>query len=335
MTDRVFLTGGTGFVGSAILERLLAAGRPVSALCRSQRAAERLAELGASPVRGDVTDLEGLRRGIPDGAVVYHVAGVNAFCLRDPAPLFRVNVAGTRNVLTAAADAGASRVVHTSSAAAIGEPRGAVGSEATAHRGSFLSAYERSKHEAEQEAWQVAAQRGLDVVCVNPSSVQGPGRSGGTARMLLAYLNGRLPVVVDSQVSVVDIDDCAEGHLLAEARGRPGRRYVLSGATLTVREGVALLAALTGLDERPRTLPPQLASAAGIAAELLARLRRSDGAFCREQIRTLIHGHAYDGSRATRELGLVYTPVEDTLARTLRWFVGEGLLDRPLPRLPA
>jgi dihydroflavonol-4-reductase len=313
------------------VERLIADGRAVRALARSDESARALRELGAEPVRGDVLDAESLRAAMRGSDLVYHVAGVNALCLRDPSPLFGVNVEGSRNVMRAAADAGVPRVVYTSSAATIGEARGTFGSETSPHRGSFLSGYERSKYEAEQAVLSVARETAVEVVCVNPASVQGPGRATGSTKLLLDYLNGRLKVIVDATISLVDIADCTEGHLLAEARGRPGERYLLSGATITVREGIELLERVTGVHERVRTLPPLVATAGAVAAETAARLRRKSPRLCRDLVRTALHGHAYDGSKATRELGLRYTPLEETIRRTVEWFRDEGLVT---PRAP-
>jgi dihydroflavonol-4-reductase len=324
----VLVTGGTGFLGRALVERLLSAGDQVKALARSDASKKELSALGAEPVLGDVLDFEALEASMRGCDLVYHAAGANAFCLRDPSPLFDVNVRGSRNVVLAAARAGVRRVVYTSSAATLGEASGTIGSEGSPHRGWFLSDYERSKFEAEQAVFATARETGLDVVSVNPASVQGPGRATGSARLLLDYLNGRLKAVVDSQLSLVDIADCTEGHLLAGARGTPGERYVLSGATLSVRYGLALVARLLGVDQPVRTLPPFLALAVATAAEALGRVRRRSPRICRELARTLIHGHAYDGSKATRTLGLHYTPLEETLRRTVDWWVEQRLIPR-------
>ena len=328
MPRSVLVTGGTGFLGGALVERLLADGRAVKALARSDDSARVLRKLAAEPVRGDVLDVEALTAAMRGCEVVYHAAGVNALCLRDLSPLFEVNVRGSLNVVRAAAAAGVRRVVYTSSAAALGEARGTVGSETSPHRGSFLSSYERSKFEAERAVLEAARETGSEIVCVNPASVQGPGRATGSTRLLLDYLNGKLKAIVDSTISLVDIADCTEGHLLAEARGEPGERYVLSGATVTVREGIELLARLTGVDEPVRTLPPAVATAAAVAVETVARLRRTKPRICRDLVRTALHGHAYDGSKATLELGLNYTPLAETIRRTLDWFREEGLVDR-------
>jgi dihydroflavonol-4-reductase len=326
VSDTAFVTGGTGFLGGAIVQRLVALGRPVKALTRSDDGARKLHALGAEPVRGDVLDRGALEDAMRSCGVVYHAAGFNAFCLRDTSPLFEINVRGSLNAVHAAADAGVGRVVYTSSAATLGEARGSHGTESSPHRGWFLSSYERSKFEAERAVLAAAHTRGIEVVSVNPASVQGPGRATGTARLLLDYLNGKLKYVVDATISLVDIADCTEGHLLAESRGEPGERYVLSGATLTVRDGVRLLGGLTGVEGEVRSLPPVLALAAAAAVETVARLRRRNPRVCRELVRTALHGHAYDGSRASRELGLRYTPVEETVRRTIDWFMEQGLV---------
>jgi dihydroflavonol-4-reductase len=325
-TGSVFVTGGTGFLGRALVERLVGDGNEVRALARSDASAGKLGALGAEPVQGDVLDLDALAAAMVECDVVYHAAGANAFCVRDPSPMFEVNVRGSENVVRAAARAGVRRVVYTSSAATLGEAGGTIGSEESPHRGWFYSDYERSKFEAERAVFAAARETGLDVVSVNPASVQGPGRASGSAKLLLDYLNGRIPAVVDSRISLVDIADCTEGHLLAAERGSPGERYVLSGATLSVRDGLALVASVVGIDRPVRTLPPWLAIGAATVVEALGRVRRSRPSICREVARTLIHGHAYDGSKATRALGLRYTPIEETLRRTVDWWVEQRLV---------
>lgn len=323
MGQRVLVTGAAGFVGGALLARLVERGDDVTALARSDAAAAKLAATGARVVRGDVTDEPTVAREMDGCRLVFHVAGVNTLCPADPEALLRVNVDGAAAVVRAAGRAGVERLVHTSSAAALGEPPGTVGREDSPHRGRYLSVYERSKHEGEQAVLAAAHEHGVDVVCVNPSSVQGPGRATGTGRILLALLDGRLKVFLDTYVSLVDVDDCARGHLLAADHGRAGERYVLNGTTLSSDEALDLLAAVGGVRRRPRMVPASLARAAATAAEHGFRAARRRPPVCRELVDTLLHGHRYDGSRATRELGLVYTPPEETLRRIARW--AEGL----------
>jgi dihydroflavonol-4-reductase len=240
--------------------------------------------------------------------------------------MMRTNADGPAAVVRAAAHAGVGRVVHTSSAATIGEPPGTIGSEDTPHRGWYLSTYERSKSDGERAAFRTGREAGVEVVCVNPASVQGPGRSGGTARFLLAFLDGRLKVFVSTNVSLVDIADCVEGHLLAADRGADGQRYLLSGLTMTIGEALRLAAEEAGVRARPQLLPRPVASAAGFAVERVFGVTGRPAPICREMVRTLLHGHRYDGSRATRELGLDYTSARETLRRTIEWARAEGLM---------
>jgi dihydroflavonol-4-reductase len=238
----------------------------------------------------------------------------------------RVNVDGAAAAVHAAARARVPRLVHTSSAATIGEPPGTVGREDTPHRGWYLSTYERTKTEGERAVLAAAEATGQDVVLVNPSSVQGPGRAGGTGRFLLAFLDGRLKVFVPTTVSLVDIADCIEGHLLAAERGASGERYLLNGMALPIRDALALASDVVGVERTARLLPRSVASVAATVVERGSRLAGRKPPVCREMVRTLLHGHRYDGSRAERELGLRYTDPRETVARTVEWARSAGLL---------
>jgi dihydroflavonol-4-reductase len=320
----VAVTGGSGVVGRAIVRHLVAAGRDVVGLSRNASSDEALAAVGAIPVRGDITAPESLPAAFQGCDVVFHAAGLNTMCPRDPSELERVNVEGSVAVVRAAATAGVPRLVYTSSAATIGEPRGAIGTEETVHRGTYLSHYERSKHLAERAVFEAA--HDMDVVSVNPSSVQGPGRSTGTAALILDLLRGRLPALVDTRLSLVDIDDCARGHLLAGESGRHGERYLLNSFTLTTREAVGVLEEVLGSPVSVRWVPGWVAAGAAVPLELWDRLRGRQPRVCREMVRTVRHGHAYDGSKALEELGLEYRTAPDLLRRLVDWFRSEGML---------
>lgn len=315
------VTGGTGVVGRAVVRHLVAAGHEVSVLVRGDDAGVRAA--GARPVSGHVLDPSSLDRLVEGAELVFHVAGVNRLCAPDPGELWRVNVGGTRTVLVAARRAGVRRVVHTSSAVTIGEPDGEVGMEGTRRRPGFLSHYERTKTEAEVAALQT---REPEVVAVNPASVQGPGRVTGTGRLLLQAARGRVRVAVDAVFSMVDIDDCARGHLLAAERGAPGERYILSGSTLTVRAALAILRDVVGHLPPVRFVDPRLLVPLGWLVGPVAGVLGREALLCPEAVRVLRHVHRVDGSKASRALGLSYTPAADTLRRTVEWYRAEGLL---------
>jgi dihydroflavonol-4-reductase len=239
--------------------------------------------------------------------------------------MHRVNVEGSQIVVRAAARAGVDRLVYTSSAAAIGEQRGETATETSTFRAD-LSHYGESKRRAEEIVFAEARAAGLPVVSVNPASVQGPGRTTGTARILIGFLTGRLRYAVDTTLSLVYVGDCTEAHLLAEAEGEPGRRYLVSGATLTVHEALDLLRGVSGVDHEVRFVPLWILS---LAAPVIAGLFRMAGRqppVCGEMVGVMRHGADYDGSRITEELGLAYTPPEIWLTETLDWYRAEGLV---------
>ena len=324
MATDVAITGASGLVGGHLAARLVADGARVRAIVRSHEAAAKAGERGAEPTIVDLFDHDGLRDAFWGAEVVYHVAGVNETCSRDPGAMDRVNIDGTRAVIEAAADAGVGRVVYTSSAAVIGEPQGTIGHEETAHSGIFLSAYARSKKLAEDVAFETAGRRDVDLVAVLPSSVQGPGRATGSARILLYVLTADRPRLVDTKVSIIDIDDCTAGHIAAADKGRRGERYLLSGATLSVAEAVSLAERITGDSIEPRWLSESMVRTWGGLGARLAKLFRPSAEICPELVATLLHGHRFDGSRAERDLGITYTPIEDTFRRTIEWFRSEG-----------
>ena len=245
--------------------------------------------------------------------------------------LLRVNVEGAEAAVRAAARAGRpAHGAHVVRRVGRRARRARSADEDTTHRGSYLSVYDRSKHLGEQAAFRAGRRLGVELVAVNPSSVQGPGRPSGNGKIIIAYLNGRLRVFVDTYVSVVDIADTVEGHLLAAERGRGGERYVLNGATIPSAEALRSSPSSPGSPSPVRMVPPALARAAAALAEGAARASGKTSSLCRARVRTILHGHRYDGSRATRELGLTYTPVAETFRRTIEWAVAEGLVTRPL-----
>ncbi len=321
---KVAVTGGSGVVGRALVRHLVAAGHQVRALARSSESAASFGSLGVEPVTGDVLDRASLDPLVVGSDWVFHVAGVNEMCSKDPRLMDRVNIEGTAKVLSACQNAGVGRLVHTSSAVTMGEAHGTIGSESSPHRGTYLSRYECSKHRSERLLFEQSGD--LDVVAVNPSSVQGPGRATGTGKLVLDVVNGRLPFLVETNVSIVDIDDCAEGHILAAEHGANGERYLLSGASLEISQMIEIVSKISGRHLEPRFVPGWLAMAGAAIVEGSARVAGRTAPVCREMVRVLRAGHVYDGSRASRELGLQYTAFEATVRRTMEWFEAQGFL---------
>jgi len=323
----VFVTGGSGFVGGAVLRRVVAEATHVRALARSDDAAAAVRALGAEPVAGSILDEGSLIDAMAGCDVAFHVAGVNAGCIRDPGPMYAANVSGPERVIRAAAAAGVARVVHTSSAAAVAEPEGTVATERTEPSGTFHTHYARSKYLGERHAFAAGRETGVEVVALNPSSVQGPGRTTGTAKLLLAAARSPVAVLVRTWLSIVDVDDCAQAHVLAARRGVAGERYLVSGSSVTAPEAVDVLRAISGRPRRVLWLPRVVVRAATPLAAVVERIGGDrDPIVCPGMLRTLLHGHRYDGSRAVRDLGLTYTPLEETLRRTLDWYAERGML---------
>jgi nucleoside-diphosphate-sugar epimerase len=325
--NSVFITGATGVVGSHLLSMLVADGHDVTALVRTEDAADAMTASGVRPVVGDIRETDLWAKSMWGMDVVYHVAGINQVCPFDRDLMRRVNVDGSVSVVAAAADAGVGRVVLTSSVAAIGEAEGMIGTEATRHGGDHLSAYARSKHEGEVAALAAATERGVHLIVVNPASVQGPGRSTGSAEMLLRVLRAERPWLVDTTVSIVDLEDCSRGHILAAELGSPGERYILSGASVSVDELVGIVNAIVDTPVNPRWLSPAALRTFGVPAAAVISMLKPGSEVCADLIRTMLHGHRFSNTRSREKLGLAYTPIESTVARTIAWFADEGLLE--------
>lgn len=315
----VAITGATGVVGGAVLRHLLADGQKVRALVRS----DHLLPPEVERIRGDVLDPASLRRAFEGVTTVFHAAGVNQMCSADPGLMERVNVLGTRNVADAAYEAGA-LLVHTSSAAVLGENEGEIGDESSVPRAPLPSRYADSKWRAEQELTELFGRQ--PVVIVNPSSVQGPGRVTGTGLLLLKMMSGKLRTIVDTRISIVDIDDCAAGHLLAGTMGEPGQRYILNSFSMTTQEAVSVIESVIAHPLRVSYVPAPLVRIAGFVVGGLFKILRRTAPICGESARAILHGHLFDGSRASRELGLKYTSADVTFGRLRDWATKEGLL---------
>jgi dihydroflavonol-4-reductase len=319
------VTGGAGFIGGELARRLLARGEEVRVLDVKAHEARDLAGSGAELLEGDVLSPRAVREALEGCDRLFHVAALFRMWERDRRRYEKINVEGTRNVLDAALDAQVSRVVYTSSAVTIGEADGQLGTENTAHRGYFLSDYERSKYMAERLALDISG-RGLPLVVVNPTSVYGPGQTTNLTGALARFLNGRLPVVVDARLNFVFLDDVVEGHLSAMERGRVGRRYVLGGENASLVEFLSLGAEIAGLSRRPRTLPGLLVRGSARLLETVSRVSRRRPWVSVDEARTASHSFIFDTSRARVELGLEWTPLRTGLERTVGWLRQEGLV---------
>jgi len=321
------VTGGTGFVGAHVVRALLARGSEVRCLVRPGSRRDNLAGLPVETVEGDLTDPRTLPRAVAGISTLYHCAADYRLWSRDPGELHRTNVIGTENLLSAAADAGVSRVVYTSSVGALGlSSNGAPADETTpVARRAVIGNYKRSKFDAERaaEAW---AARGLPVVIVNPSTPVGELdiRPTPTGQMIVDFLNRRLPAYVDTGLNLVDVRDVARGHLLAAEKGRAGEKYILGSRNLTLKEIFDALARVTGLPSPRVRLPHAIPLAAAAAATFVANLTGRPPRVSLESVRMSRHRMFFDASKAVRELGFPQSPVEEALARAVSYFREKG-----------
>lgn len=318
---RSLVTGGTGFIGSNVVRALLERGDTVRVLVRPDADRRNLLGLPVEVALGDLRDPASLGRAVSGCVRVFHVAALYSFWA--PARLLEsINVVGTGNVLAAAELAGVETVVHTSSVAALGA---ATDEAAVVDPADIVGAYKQSKVAAERLA-HAAARRGQHVVIVNPSFPVGPGdvKPTPTGRVIVDFLNGRLPAYVETGMNVVDVRDVAIGHILAAEKGRSGERYILGGENLTMREFLTRLGAAAGRPAPRLCLPvAPLAALAGVN-EWTCRITGREPRLTRDTVRMARRRMFYSSDKAQRELGLPQTPVATALADAVAWFRANG-----------
>jgi dihydroflavonol-4-reductase len=313
---RVLVTGATGFIGSHVAHLLAERGDEVVLGVEEGSPDAAIADLDLKRVRCDVRDRRSVRRALRGIERAFHCAGVTSVRPEDAERLFEVNVGGTKVVMEECLRAEVERVVYTSSAAVVGPAaHGKTADERQLFTAGALGIpYVNSVHEAEVEAMRVAA-RGLPLVCVNPAVCFGAGDHLLTStRLVRSFLLGRVPVYTDGAVSIVDVRDAAEGHLLAERRGQVGERYILGGRNFTFERLFADLGRLSGIDP-PVRLP---AAAARAAAGLLGASGRG-WPLTPLEVRAAGQWWTYRSDKAARELGWTSRPHEETLEATVSW----------------
>jgi len=332
---RAFVTGGTGFIGGAVVRRLVEAGHQVRALVRPGANTRQLDGLPVERLTGDLTERlpgedvhDSLRAGMAGCDWVFHVAALYSYWGHGWDDFYQTNVEGTRRVLEAARVEGVERVVYTSSIAVLGvhEDGTPADEQAPSSLADRVGLYQRSKFVAEEVAHGYARQ-GLPVVIVNPSTPVGVGDHKPTpsGQIIVDFLNGRMFGYVDTGLNIVDVEDVADGHLLAAERGRVGERYILGGENLTLKQVLDLLAEVS---ERPRVrlrIPQRLALGWAYVDVTLARLRPgSVPAATPEKVRLSRRYEFFDPGKARRELGLDQTPAREALRKAVTWYRAHG-----------
>jgi len=324
---KTFITGATGFIGASIVRELLKDGREVRALVRKGSDTSNLTGLDLEFWQGDLRDHAGLKQGLKGCDVLYHAAADYRLWTRDPAEMYRINVDGTTAILEAALDNGLSRVVYTSSVGTLGNPGdGTPGSEDTpVSHADMVGHYKKSKFLAERAAEGFVA-RGLPLVIVNPSTPVGPLdiKPTPTGKIIVDFLNRRMPAYLDTGLNIIAVEDCARGHVLAEQKGAIGRKYILGNANLTLREIFAILVEVTGLSAPKWRLPYMPILLAAYVNEGFSRITGREPLIPLAGVQMAAKFMYFDQSRAVRDLGLPQTPVREALQRSVEWLRQNG-----------
>ena len=330
---KILVTGGTGFVGSAVVRQLLLAGYEVRALVRGESNLHNLLGLPVETVTGDLADAPALVKAIKGCSALFHIAADYRLWVPQPQRMYAANVEGTRNIMLAALAAGVERIVYTSSVATLGRSRDGQPVD-EGNRGTLqemIGHYKRSKLLAEEEVRRLVAANGLPAVIVSPSTPVGPRdiRPTPTGRMIVDAAAGRMPAYVDTGLNLVHVDDVAIGHLLAFRQGRVGENYILGGENLTLQEIFREIAEIAGRAPPRVRLPHRLVLPFAYVTEGWARLvGGSEPRLTLAGIRMARHTMFFSAAKAQRELGFQAQPVREALGDAVDWFRRNGYCGR-------
>jgi len=329
---RVLITGATGFIGRAVADAAARRGMDLRLLIRSDKYIDQVKHLRFERVDGDLTEPESLRRACEGVDAVFHVAAMYSMWVRDRSLLIRTNVEGTRAMIRAALDAGVRKIVYTSSVAAIGHRDDGRPSDETVEWNLAWTkdAYTESKHLANRVAKEFIA-AGAPIIIVYPGAPIGWGdiKPTPTGQMYVDYINGRVPGYFPGGFSIVDVDDCGEGHLLAYEKGRLGEGYILTNRNMWLKEIYALTAEIAGVPERKLCLPKWGAVMFGCIAEWWSNhvTHKPPVLTCGGARMTALPPF-YTGEKAVRELGLTFRPIRESFERAIWCFYQRGLIRR-------
>lgn len=324
---KVFVTGATGFIGATLTRELLKDGHDVLVLARPGSDRRNLNGLAVTVCEGDLRDAASLENGMAGCDVLYHAAADYRLWTRTPDAMYESNVAGTRNVLTAALKCGVSRVVYTSSVGTLGNPgNGEPGTEATpVGISDMVGHYKKSKFLAEREA-EIFLGRGLPLVIVNPSTPVGAFdiKPTPTGKIIVDFLNRRMPAYLDTGLNIIDVEDCARGHILAAEKGRIGEKYILGNSNLTLQQIFLKLQEITGLPAPRVRLPYTPILVAACINEALSFCTGKEPLIPLAGVRMAGKFMFFDSAKAVKELALPQRPIEEALGTAVEWFRRNG-----------
>ncbi len=322
------VTGAAGFLGSHVARQLVAGGEEVRVLMRPSSSNRAISDLSLEYVTGDLRDAGSLDRAMKDVQRVFHVAADYRLWAKKPQDIYDSNVGGTKNLLAAAERAGVEQLIYTSTVATIAVDRPELPNEFTdAKLDEMVGHYKRSKWMAEQEVLQ-AAKKGLPVIVAMPTTPVGPWdwKPTPTGKIILDFLNGKMPGYVETGLNFVGVEECAAGHLLAAEKGKVGERYLLGAENLTLKELLDTLAKITGLAAPKWKIPHGLALGVAYVETGFSRMIGKEPQIPVEGVKIAQHKMFVDASRAKRELGFQPGPVAAALERAVRWYQANGYI---------
>ena len=328
--DIVFLTGGSGFVGSAVARALLASGFQVRALVRAGSSIANLDGLGVEIVEGDMRDAAGLIGAMRGARYVFHVAADYRLWAPDPEDIVRANVEGTRSVMSAARATGAEKIVYTSSVATLKLRDDATPADESTplSESQAIGAYKRSKVVAERLVERMVSDDGLPAVIVNPSTPIGPRdiKPTPTGRIIVEAASGRIPAFVDTGLNLVHVADVAKGHVAALEHGRVGERYILGGENVTLADLLERIALRVGRKPPKVRLPRQLIFPLAYAAEAVAHITKREPFVTVDGLKMAKYRMFFSSAKAERELHYRARPAGEGLDEAISWFRAKGYI---------
>jgi len=323
------VTGASGFVGSAIVRRLLQAGHNVRVLLREHSPRDNIADLPVEIVIGDLTDMQSLAHAVSGCSALFHAAADYRLWTRHPDAMYHINVDGTRNIMLAAAKSGVSRIVYTSSVATLGHHAYGTPADETTPSAleDMIGHYKRSKFMAEEIVRKLVSEQSLPAVIVNPAGPVGPRdiKPTPTGRMVLDTMRGRMPGYIDTGLNIVHVDDVAEGHVLAFEKGKPGERYILGGENLPLKEILTRVATLSGR-QPPRIRMPYygVLPLAWLSEKVAMMTGASEPLIAVDGVRMTRKHMYFSSDKARRQLGYAPRPAQAALEDAVSWFNQHG-----------
>lgn len=318
------VTGANGFVGSAVVRCLLAAGHEVRAFVRPNSDRRNLIKLPIETIEGDLSDVTSIKRAVASCDSLFHVAADYRLWVPNPSIMYDVNVNGTKSLILESAEAGMDRMVYTSSVATLGlNPNSLPADEETpSNLASIAGHYKRSKFLAEQLVQELVREHQLPLVTVNPSTPIGPRdvKPTPTGRIVLDTLRGKMPAYVDTGLNVAHVDDIAYGHLLAYRFGKPGERYILGGDNMTLLQILQTIDELTCKPTKRRSIPVKLMLPIAHTMEVIARITKTEPRATVDSIHMAKKKMFFTSAKAERELGYQSRPAVHAIQDAIDWF---------------